>query len=218
MARPVITFVSDVSEIALGGSVVLDWSVEGADSITIDDIGADPSGTLTVEPTSTKAYILLAENVDGQSVAIITITVNIPDVLVPVFNTEWSVVWGGSSTSSQVKCKVGENFPIQMTVKDSAGVDMDLSQYSARYALKKRQSALTTDYIIEPMDLDISGGSVTGNISAVISSDITPGNYVEEIELYTSSGDYVKKFGRQRVIESSVIVSTFGNDGPPPVQ
>lgn len=91
---------------------------------------------------------------------------------------------------------------------------MDLSEYSARYALKRRPSNLTTDYVIEPTDLTIETGSVTGNITATDTSEIAPGNYYEEIELYTSNGEYVKKFNRQRIVEPSVIVSMFAEEDP----
>lgn len=123
-----------------------------------------------------------------------------------------------------VKCKRGENFAIQMVLRDSSGALIDLSSYSAKYGLKKRQSELETDYIVSPDDVDMtieSLGTISGNIPPSITNEIPAGTYIEEIEIYTSDGEYVKKFARNRVVEPRVVVSTPVTPppvDPPPVQ
>ncbi|GBC62894.1 hypothetical protein DENIS_3878 [Desulfonema ishimotonii] len=72
-----ITFVADPTEIAAGASSTLSWTVENADTVTIDNgIGAvNVSGTQAVSPTETTTYTLTATGPGGTQTASVTVTV-----------------------------------------------------------------------------------------------------------------------------------------------
>lgn len=107
----------------------------------------------------------------------------------------------------QVKCKRGDSFEIQLTIVDSSGNPVDLSAYSARYALKKRQSESSADYLVAPDDvyLDISNGVITGTVTPDLTTEIPSGQYIEEIEIYTADVQFLKKFERIRIVEPRII-------------
>jgi hypothetical protein len=80
VAPPSINFFADALTITAGGSSTLNWSVSGADTVTIDQgIGLTTgSGTLKVSPRQTTTYHLTATNVAGSANASVTITVTSP--------------------------------------------------------------------------------------------------------------------------------------------
>ncbi|MBA3974084.1 MAG: hypothetical protein C0504_07700 [Candidatus Solibacter sp.] len=70
------TFTSTVVEIGEGEGATLTWSVDGADSVEITDLGkVAPSGSTVVRPTETRTYTLTATNKNGVSTAGVTIKV-----------------------------------------------------------------------------------------------------------------------------------------------
>ncbi|MBV9303958.1 MAG: hypothetical protein JOY62_14830 [Acidobacteriaceae bacterium] len=74
---PIIySFTANPSTIASGDSSTLSWDVTGATSMTlIPSIGAVTGSSITVSPTTTTQYRLLAENINGSTAAYTTITV-----------------------------------------------------------------------------------------------------------------------------------------------
>jgi hypothetical protein len=84
---PVISsFAAVPSSVAAGHTSALEWSVAGADSITIDNgIGIVTSSSVTVTPTVTTVYTLTATGYRGSRTATATVTVTSADN--PVINT-----------------------------------------------------------------------------------------------------------------------------------
>ncbi|HSY51390.1 MAG TPA: hypothetical protein VLC46_21480 [Thermoanaerobaculia bacterium] len=77
---PAITFFADPPAINSGSSSTLNWTVSGADTVTINQgIGlTSGTGTLRVSPHQTTTYILTATNAAGNSLASATVTVTSP--------------------------------------------------------------------------------------------------------------------------------------------
>ena len=87
-APQISSFSASPSSITYGSSTTLSWSVAGATSLSIDNgIGSQSNltnGSVSVSPTQTTAYTLTASNVNGNSTAQTTATVNLlPDTAPP---------------------------------------------------------------------------------------------------------------------------------------
>ena len=84
--RPVIaSFTASPSHVAPGGSAILDWSVPGATSLSIDN-GVGPSpGEPRRDPPATTTYTLTATNANGSVTATATVTVTAAPL--PVFTS-----------------------------------------------------------------------------------------------------------------------------------
>ena len=83
-APPVISsFVTDQATLQLGDSATLSWSVQNFDSLAVNGTDLDPGTTsLPVTPLVTTTYTLVATNVDGDTSASVTVTVeNSPGVV-----------------------------------------------------------------------------------------------------------------------------------------
>lgn len=75
-APTVNSFVAAPSVIAPGQLSNLSWTVSGADSVSITNLGTyGPSGSLVLSPTQTTEYVLTATNEGGTTTATTTITV-----------------------------------------------------------------------------------------------------------------------------------------------
>ncbi len=75
--RPTIhTFTATPASITLGGAAVLNWSVSGANVVTIDGIGSvASSGMQTVYPSRTSYYTMTATNQAGSATATVLVEV-----------------------------------------------------------------------------------------------------------------------------------------------
>jgi len=75
--RPTIhTFTATPASITLGGAAMLNWSVSGANMVTIDGIGnVASSGMQTVYPSRTTYYTLTATNQAGSATATVLVEV-----------------------------------------------------------------------------------------------------------------------------------------------
>lgn len=72
------SFTTNVSSLVVGQSALLSWSVTGADSQTLN--GASVTGTsISVSPTGSTTYTLVARNAFGQDQRSLTITVSNPE-------------------------------------------------------------------------------------------------------------------------------------------
>ena len=88
----ILNFVASPQEILGGEQSTLSWEVENADTVTITDLGTvDLSGTSTVSPEATQAYVLTASNSQGQVTATATVTV-IQGVRIVNFTADKTVV------------------------------------------------------------------------------------------------------------------------------
>lgn len=93
------------SEITAGGSAILQWSVEGATTITIDQgIGkVPPTGTIIVSPSKTIAYTLTATNAGSTVTRSVVLYVN--PVTVPLTTDTIPPVIKDVTTSIQNETK-----------------------------------------------------------------------------------------------------------------
>lgn len=100
--RPDISaFAASPSSMFPGGESTLSWSVDGADSVSIDNgIGAvADAGTVTVSPAATTSYTLTATNSDGTVTATATVTLA-PPVIHSFTATPGALEPGESATLS----------------------------------------------------------------------------------------------------------------------
>lgn len=86
-----------------GETSVLSWSVEGADTVTIEPLGAkvDAAGSMEVEPAETTEYRLIATNRRGETEAKVTVHVweaDSPPLIVLFEANPSEIVKGSSST------------------------------------------------------------------------------------------------------------------------
>lgn len=74
---PVIdSFSANPTTITAGGSTVLNWSVTGASSLSISDVGTVTGNSKTVAPPATTTYVLTATNSFGSDTASTTVGVS----------------------------------------------------------------------------------------------------------------------------------------------
>ncbi|MEM6765723.1 MAG: hypothetical protein AAF824_12790 [Bacteroidota bacterium] len=76
-------FQSDKSEISLGKSIILEWSVEGADKVWLEpEIGemASSKGEIEVYPTESTYFILRAENSSGAISEVVELILPKPEI------------------------------------------------------------------------------------------------------------------------------------------
>lgn len=100
----IIRFNSAPPSIRLGESSVLNYTVEGADSVTISGVSetlrAD-TGSVTVRPTRTTTYTLTARNRSGEDTAVTSVSVELPFPRIISFTANpQTITQGGSTTLS----------------------------------------------------------------------------------------------------------------------
>lgn len=101
----------------------------------------------------------------------------------------------------------GDSWIINLEFVDDNGDLMDLSSYSASWALKKYPTETTTDYIAGPNTLTTSNlGTVTGTILPSVTKDIPAGKYYEEIKIQNADSTIVKSYQRYRNVKGRVII------------
>jgi hypothetical protein len=96
-ASPVIaSFTASAATVQTGSSVTLQWSVSGADSVSIaPGIGAVTGTSVTVTPSATTTYTLTAINAGGSTMATTTVTVSAgPVITVAISPTSASIPAG----------------------------------------------------------------------------------------------------------------------------
>jgi hypothetical protein len=78
--KPVInSFTATPSSIDIGSSTTLAWSVDDAESISIDNgVGVQTGTSVVIFPGSNTTYTLTATNADGSTTKTVTVTVNNP--------------------------------------------------------------------------------------------------------------------------------------------
>lgn len=81
-APSIITFTADPVSITSGQTSVLSWTVTGATSITINGASTDTRTSISVSPTITTSYTLVATGPGGTAMASITVTVVQPTTTV----------------------------------------------------------------------------------------------------------------------------------------
>jgi hypothetical protein len=99
---PVIaSFAATPASIVVGASATLSWSVNGADSISIDSgIGAVTGTSLVVTPTTTTTYTLTATNAGGPATATAAVTVTpFPVPVIAAFTATPSTIARGASST-----------------------------------------------------------------------------------------------------------------------
>ena len=105
-ARPTITsFVATPASITAGGSTTLSWVTSGATSLTVTPgayTSASADGALTVSPTATTTYTLIATNAAGFVSTTVTVTVTQPSApsIQSFTASPTGISAGGSSTLS----------------------------------------------------------------------------------------------------------------------
>ena len=158
--RPVVTNFAVIPAIVTAGqNAALVWDVSGAQTVSIDNgVGTVPlSGSKSILPFATTAYILTAVNSAGSSTAVVTVAVvgNLPVqqdgervVILPIVPGEsGSLVKSGASYSASNAVCAGDNPANQAS---RAFLSFDLT-------------TLPPTAVISNAQLDLTGYSVMGN-------------------------------------------------------
>ncbi|HUQ92225.1 MAG TPA: OmpA family protein [Bryobacteraceae bacterium] len=97
----ILRFVAAPQVINSGQSATLSWSVENADTVTIDGIGNVDAraGTTNVAPTQTTAYRLTATNRAGSVSETVTVTVQQPSVRILFFTGSPMTISAGQAST-----------------------------------------------------------------------------------------------------------------------
>jgi uncharacterized protein (UPF0333 family) len=100
-SAPIIaSFTANPTAITSGQAATLAWSVSGATTVTISNVGSvQPTGTASVSPTATTTYTLTATNSNGSVNATATVVVNTPQTsLLACYASPTNIMLGESST------------------------------------------------------------------------------------------------------------------------
>lgn len=97
---PSVTFTADPLSISMGDISTLTWQTSNADTVSIDNnIGAvDLNGEMSVSPTTTTQYRILATGPGGRADAEVTVRVNDPTPTVTITATPPTIAQGESAT------------------------------------------------------------------------------------------------------------------------
>jgi hypothetical protein len=102
---------------------------------------------------------------------------------------------------SNVFIDQGAEFSITLTINDSAGDPLDLTNYTAAGQLRKTYtSTAKTDFVVT-FDADRTTGKVTLSMTNAVTKLITAGQYVYDVVITASDG------AKTRVVEGSGTVS-----------
>jgi hypothetical protein len=94
---PVRTFTATPSTIDKGGQATLQWSAEGAQSVTLDGSPVSASGSKTIQPTQTTTYVLRVTETDGTTqdfAATITVLISTTPIILSADFTPTSLRTG----------------------------------------------------------------------------------------------------------------------------
>jgi hypothetical protein len=100
-APRITSFTANPTSISSGASSTLSWTVEGADSADISEVGTvDPkSGTRPVSPTKTTTYTLTAHNSRGSATRTVTVTVSAAPVRIVLFQAQPTSIAAGQNST-----------------------------------------------------------------------------------------------------------------------
>jgi hypothetical protein len=145
--------------ISLGNSATMEWSVDGATSVSIDQgIGpVAPSGSLTISPAASNFYTLTAINGAGSVTSSATIIVSPPAVLPPVIV---------SFTATPNSILTGQSSTLQWNVTGATSVSIDhgIGAVATTGATSVSPTA-TTAYTLTATN---SAGSVSGSATVTV--------------------------------------------------
>lgn len=99
-APTIASFVANPTSISSGQAASLAWSVTGATTVSISNVGTvQPTGTASVSPTVTTTYTLTATNANGSVNATATVVVNTPQTsLIACYASPANIMVGESAT------------------------------------------------------------------------------------------------------------------------
>lgn len=96
----IASFTATPSSVALGSSTTLAWDVAGAASVKINNgVGEVSGSSVSVTPTATTTYTLVAQNVAGSTRATTRVTVVVPPPVIASFTAAPASISLGQSTT-----------------------------------------------------------------------------------------------------------------------
>ena len=115
---------------------MLQWQVEGADTVTISGVGTvnPKAGTATVTPAQTTTYTLTATNAKGQATQAVTVTVTLGAVQILNFQAAPLNINAGQTSTLQWQTQNADTVTISGvgTVGQSGSTDSRLSRHLLR--------------------------------------------------------------------------------------
>jgi len=108
---PTATLTADPSAINLGQSVVLNWRTTDAPTVSIDGIGkVTPNGTVTVSPSTSTNFHLVATGDGGTAEANVRVTVRVAEAPVPPASTAAADTSGNMGSDEAFHANVQDVF------------------------------------------------------------------------------------------------------------
>ena len=123
-SAPIINyFTAKSTNVTYGNSTILEWSVEGAINVSIDNgIGrVDPNGSLTISPLENQTYILTAVNSYGRSNKSIKVYVSIDNGQYPQKDSA-PIIEFFTATSTNVT--LGDSTELKWSVEGATNVSI----------------------------------------------------------------------------------------------
>jgi hypothetical protein len=95
----------------------------------------------------------------------------------------------------------GSDFAVDLVIKQS-GTAMDLSNYTGRAQLRTTVTASSASATFTVTKTNATGGALKLELSASTTSSLAAGQYVYDLEIYTSSDSVVK-----RILQGDVTIT-----------
>lgn len=179
-AVQIVFFGANPSAIKPGASSVLQWQVEGADTVTISGVGTvnSKAGTVTVTPAQTTAYTLTATSPKGQATQVVTVTVTPGAVQILNFQAAPLNINAGQTSTLQWQTQNADTVTISGigTVAQSGSSSVSPTQTTTYTLTAANSSGQATATVTVTIAQNPSIASFTANpasISAGQSSTLT---------------------------------------------
>jgi hypothetical protein len=193
----IVRFTAAPSIIRLGESATLNYTVEGADSVTISNVSETlrpDTGSVTVRPTRTTTYTLTARNRAGEDTAVASVVVDQPLPRIIRFTANPQTITRGESTTLSWNTTDTESVEVVGVGTFGPNASVDVTPESSRgYTIIARNAqgetsaglAITVNvgpqprvvqFTANPMQI-VRGDSstLTWNVEGADTVEITPG-------------------------------------------
>lgn len=163
-AAHIVSFTANPNAVQPGGTSVLSWQVENADTVEITGLGqVNPkAGSATVAPTQTTTYTLTARNSKGEVTAAQTVTVMQAPVRILSFTASPASIGAGQSSTLQWQTQNADN--VTITNVGAVAVNGSVSVSPTQ----------TTTYILTASN---AGGQATAQATVTVSQGVAIGSF-----------------------------------------
>jgi hypothetical protein len=159
--KPTISsFAAAPAAIAAGQSTMLNWSVSGADSLSISPgVGAVSGTSVSVSPLATTTYTLTAKNLNGNVTKKTAVTVNVAPPLITSFTATPDTILAGQSSALAWSVAGADSLSISPDLGAVTGSSVSVSP------------STNTTYTLSATN---AGGTVTKTVALAVTQPTPP--------------------------------------------